>query len=426
MIDLPRALLVESQLETHRLTDVPAATMAALDRALASVPLERRRIAVGVGSRGIDRLPTVVRTVVDYLRGRGAAPFVIPAMGSHGGATPAGQTAILAALGVTPESAGAEIRAEMEAVEIGRTASGARALMAREVLEADGSILINRVKPHTDFGSPVLGSGLRKMSVIGLGKADGAAECHRASSRQGHESAIDELSTIVLDSGHVLCGVALVEDPHHHLAMVEALRPEEIPTRESELLTEARRWMPRLPFPAIDVLIVDEMGKNISGAGMDTNVIGRGVDGGLRSDATSRVAAIYVRSLTPESRGNAIGLGLADVASSALVEQLDFAAMYRNALSSMTPVTAKVPMHFDTDAECVRAALRIAGVDAEAAGIVRIRSTLALDRFIASERYAKEIARRSDLRLVGPIDWRLGVDGRFDPQDWYADSVVAG
>jgi hypothetical protein len=253
------------------------------------------------------------------------------------------------------------------------------------------------------------------MIAIGFGKQAGAAAYHAAASRVGMERIIRTVSKVVLPRVPILAGIALLEDTFHATARVAVLRPEEIEPREIELQAEARRLMPRLPFDEIDLLIVDWIGKNISGAGMDTNVVGRGVDGMPFRSARSRAKNIYVRGLTPESHGNAVGVGLAEVVRSRVIEGMDSRAMYMNALSAMTPATVRVPMHFDTDAECLKAVLRVAGVDREKARIVRVRNTLAVDRFVASEAYAAEVAERDDLTvLIPPRPWTLDAQGNFD------------
>jgi uncharacterized protein (DUF2237 family) len=287
--------------------------------------------------------------------------------------------------------------------------------VAAEALEADGVVLINRVKPHTDFESPRLGSGLIKMSAIGIGKSEGAAACHRGAIRLGLETVLLEVSREVLRSINLIAGVALIEDGRHELARVEAMPGTAVHEREPALLAEARALMPALPFDRIDVLVIDRIGKDISGAGMDTNIIGRGVDGKPRPSRRSDVAAIYVRGLTPASHGNAIGVGMADVVSQRLVDALDCDAMFTNALSSITPTTAKLPVHFGNDRYCLRAAIRFSGTDPGSAGIVRIGSTLALTRFIASETYARELAERADLEVLSdPTDWAFDASGDFD------------
>jgi hypothetical protein len=421
---LPAQMLVEARLPSHALEDPAAAAASRLDAFLAGVDCRDRRIAVGLGSRGIDRIAEVGRAVVAALEARGARPFVIPAMGSHGGGTAEGQVELLESFGITEESTGAPLRPSMDVVELGCTAAGEPVFTAREALESDGVVLVNRVKPHTDFESVRVGSGIIKMTAIGLGKVEGAAACHRAARRHGYEEAILAAARVVRSRVPLLAGVALVEDPHHRLARIEVLPAAEIEAREPALLAQARAWMPALPFAEIDVLILDEIGKNISGAGMDTNVVGRGVDGMPFLAARARARTIYVRGLTAESHGNAVGMGLADVVRSRVVEVMDSRATYTNALSAMTPATVRIPMHFDTDAECLKAVLRVSGADPERARIVRVRNTLALDRFVASEVYAAEVAARDDLTVVRPPrPWGLDAEGNFDPA---GDLLAAG
>src|SRR5712691_7148968 len=218
MMTLPPQMLVEARLSGHALSDPAAEARARLEALLSGEAWNGRRVAVAAGSRGIDRYASVVRAVVDALKARGALPFVMPAMGSHGGATAPGQVEVLATLGITEAAVGAPIRSTLETVELGRSALGFRVLSARDAVEADAVVLVNRVKPHTDFASPSLGSGLLKMSAIGLGKVEGAFECHRAASRHGHEAVILEASRLVLERLPRVLGVALVEDAHHHLA----------------------------------------------------------------------------------------------------------------------------------------------------------------------------------------------------------------
>jgi hypothetical protein len=425
MLTLPPQVLLKQRLEAHALAD-PVATLRAQLETIAADDWSGREVAIGLGSRGIDQGPTVTRAVIGWLRAQGARPFAFPAMGSHGGATPEGQREVLASYGITEETLGAPIRAEMETVVIGETAQGVPVHGSRVVLEADAVLLVNRVKPHTDFDSAVVGSGLRKMSVIGFGKARGAASFHLAASRSGYEAMLIEMSGLIAARVRRLYGVALIEDGTHHLAHVEVVRGRDFATREPVLYEQSRAWMPALPFPEVDVLVVDEMGKDISGAGMDPNIIGRGVHGGAMRSCRSRVRSIYARRLTPASHGNAIGLGLADVVHSQLVAEMDPVTVYTNALSSMTPVTARIPINFPTDAACVSAALRIAGAEPDTARIVRIRNTVSLEYVVASQAFADEIASAPHLEVVRRADrWAFGADGQFEPEtDLLAAEVV--
>ena len=414
MITLPRQSLVAPPIERHALSNPSAVLRERLGAAWVDEPWSSKRVAVAVGSRGIDRIAEIVPAVVEWLRARGASPFVMPAMGSHGGATPEGQRSVLASYGVTEAAVGAAIEASMEVSEVGRTESGVHVVTSAVALGADAVVLVNRVKPHTDFDSAAVGSGLVKMSAIGLGKAEGAFRCHWAAATFGHERVIGEVSDVVLARLPRVYGVALLEDGAHRLSRIELLRGEEIRRGEPELLQLARRWMPALPLPDLDVLIVDEIGKNISGTGMDTNIVGRGVDLRAMANCRSVVRAIYLRSLTPESHGNAVGLGLADIVSTGLVEQMDLVATYTNAVSAMTPATARIPIHFRTDAECLAAALRVAAADPAAPRIARIRNTLALDRVVVSEACLPGLAETPGVDvLVSPTPWRFDAGGNL-------------
>lgn len=420
MIPLPPQLLVEALWKSRAIADVSAETSAQLDALKTDFSWTGRRVAVAVGSRGIDRIDIVARAVIGWLKARGAIPFVIPAMGSHGGGTAEGQLEVLESFGVTESTVGAPIDASMETIELGRTTSGIKVFTSRVAYRADAVLIINRIKPHTDFTSQELGSGLRKMCIIGLGKLDGAFEFHQTVSSRGYEPVIKEVSEFVLARYDNLFGLALVEDSYHRLARIQSLRSDRIVPDEPRLFALATEWMPRLPFEEIDVLIIDEMGKNISGAGMDPNIIERGADREPWPGSRINVGAIYTRRLTPETHGNAIGISLADVVSARLVAEIDKSSTYTNALSAIAPEMVRIPMHFDSDAECLRAALRIAGAESLDAKIVRVRNTLALDRFIATSNYADKIAGRADLRVLQqPREWSFTSEDDFDTGfDW--------
>ena len=374
-------------------------------------------IAVAVGSRGISNIKRIVAETLDVLKAAGARPFILPAMGSHGGATPEGQIGVLESYGVTEQSMGVPIRASMDVERIGRTEDGVEVSCSVEALRAEGIVLINRVKPHTDFQG-TLGSGVMKMSVIGLGKRAGAAACHAAAARLGYEPALRSMARVVLLRAPILCGVAIVENQFHDTARIAVLKREEIEEREKELLEEARRLMPRLPFDDIDLLIVDRIGKNISGSGMDPNVTGRWVHGystslGSDNQASPMIRRIFVRDLTPATHGNAIGIGFADITTTRLVNAMDKSVTYINALTSLTPNGAKIPIHFDTDREAIAQALASLAVpDARQAKVVRIVDTLSLANLEVSEAYANLIQQRSDLETLGSQG-----EMRFDAAD---------
>jgi hypothetical protein len=392
--------------------DFPNATpfdlAAAVRRELAPVVASLRpgaKIAVGVGSRGITNLATIVRATLDMVRGAGGDPFILPAMGSHGGATSAGQRELLAEYGITEAAMGAPIRAAMEVEQVGTTEEGAPVLVSVEARRADGILVINRVKPHTDFSSETLGSGPLKMLVIGLGKRDGAAAFHIAASRLGHERMLRSIARVILRAAPVLGGLGIVEDAHHQPARIAFLPAAELESREAELFREAKALMPRLPFDEVDLLIVDRIGKNISGAGMDPNVIRRGVQGYTSDLALLRqppvVRRIFVRDLTPQTHGNAIGIGLADATTTRLAAAMDRNATYINALTSLTPQCAKLPVCFDTDREAIARLLETLATG-EPARVVRIADTLSLSRVEVSEVYRSDLPRRADLAALGP------------------------
>lgn len=367
------------------------------------------RIAVAVGSRGITNLQTIVAGVLEVLKAAGAKPFIVPAMGSHGGATPEGQKGVLAEYGVTEAQLQTPIHAAMEVERIGVTEDGVDVFFSVEALQADGIVVVNRIKPHTDFSGSI-GSGVMKMMVVGLGKRTGAANFHRAVSRLGYERVIRSAAPIILRTAPVLCGVAIVENQAHDTASVTVLKPDEIERREEELFAEAKRLMPRLPFDEIDLLIVDRIGKNISGSGMDPNVTGRGNHGyssRLSDTPATRpvVRRIFVRGLTPETNGNAVGIGTADFTTTRLVRAIDSRITAINALTALTVQSAKVPIHFETDREIIATALNsLALRDNAQAKIVRIADTLSLERLEVSEACAGMVRGRADLEALRPVE----------------------
>jgi len=364
------------------------------------------RIAVGVGSRGITNLAEIVKAVLKILSEAGANPFIVPAMGSHGGATPEGQERVLAEYGITRQALGVPFETSMEVRPIGKTPGGRDIVFSVPALQSDGIVVINRVKPHTDFYG-TLGSGLQKMLAIGLGKHVGAANAHGAASRLGHEAVIRETAKVILEAAPVLCGVAILEDQHHQTADIQVIEADEIVERENALLAKARSLMPTLPFEEIDLLIVDEIGKEISGTGMDTNVIGRGVLGYFASLAPDnsmkpRVFRIFVRDLTVATHGNGIGIGLADFTTSRAVKALNLRSMYVNALTSLGLPTAKIPMYFDTDREALATAFTsLASPSKGELRVARIVNTLNLDRMLVSEALAQEVSSRAELTVNG-------------------------
>lgn len=396
MTPIPRMLRVRQQFPRPTPLDIPRTLAAEFEKLRARIQ-PGTRIAIGVGSRGIANLAEIVQTVVTLVRAAGATPFLIPAMGSHGGATPEGQIGVLAEYGITEKTMGAPIHASMEVRQVGTTAEGVKVWCSTEALEADGILVVNRIKPHTDFFGD-LGSGLLKMCVIGIGKHAGALAMHRAASRLGHERVIRAMARILLDTTPVIGGIGILENQHHDTARLVAVPAADLESAEDGLLRQARDWMPRLPFDEIDLLILDRIGKNISGAGMDPNVVGRSVQG--YSSSLMRegrpapfIRRIFVRGLTPETHGNAIGIGLADVTTTRLVREVDHQATYINALTALTHQCAKIPIHFETDREAIERMLQTLAIDdTTQARIVRIADTLSPADMQISEPLARELS----------------------------------
>ncbi len=419
MIVLPRIVHVRQNFPAQPPLDV-GATLAAEFAKLRPRLVPGARIAVGVGSRGITHLAEIVLAVLAELRAAGTQPFIIPAMGSHGGATPEGQRDVLASYGITEKTMGVPVRASLDVREVGVSAEGAPVNCSTEALAAKGILLINRIKPHTDFHSPTLGSGLLKMCVVGLGKRTGAAAMHLTASRVGHERAIRGIADVLLRTVPILGGVAILENQFHDTARLVVVPREEMATAEDVLVPAARALMPLLPFDEIDLLIVDRIGKNISGSGMDPNVIGRSVDGyssSLRRDNRPApfIRRIFVRDLTPETHGNGIGIGLADLTTTRLIRAIDARVTGINALTSLTPQCAKTPIHFDTDREAIERALAsLPLADPAAARIVRIADTLSLAELEISEPLWAEVRSRPALTALDePHAPRFAADGNL-------------
>ncbi len=379
-----------------------------------------QQIAVAVGSRGITNLTVIVSTVLNMIKTQGAMPFIVAAMGSHGGGTEVGQREVLATYGITEERLGVPIRTSIEVSHLGATADGIEVNFSSDALSADGIIIINRVKPHTDFRGAI-GSGIMKMMAIGLGKRKGAATCHAAASEFGHEHVIRTAGRKILESAPILGGIALLEDQQHQTARIEFLSPERIESAEEELLKEARALMPTLPFKEIDLLIVDQIGKNISGAGMDPNVIGRAVQGYAPSFVSfpdaPRIGRLFVRDLSSETHGNAVGIGLADFTTVRAVRGINKAVTYLNALTALTPQCAKIPVHFDSDREAIAGGLAsLALKDIRRAKVVRILDTLSLEELQVSEAYIGELAGINNVSRTGdPCEMQFDSAGNLFP-----------
>lgn len=375
---------------------------------LSADKLAGKRVAISVGSRGIRDLAKVIRGVCEWLRKSGAKPFVFPAMGSHGGGTAEGQRKILEEYGVTPDEIGAEIRVAMETVNLGTTPEGFTVFMDRSAWEADAVLVMNRVKPHTDFTGKIE-SGLLKMMAVGMGKVEGAQEMHRSASRYGYDRVIRSMAGKILASGKILCGLALIENEVHELCAVRAARPENIVVMEEKALELARSLVPRIPFVDFQLLIVDQIGKNISGAGMDTKVVGRGVK--IPPGHAPKIDLVYVRDLTPESDGNATGVGLADFVHERIHRKVDWESTCLNVRTALNPGLARLPMYLPSDRDAIDFALHVVGSPEPAMQkIVWIHDTLSLDRIVISQALAGDVTGLKGWQLL-PQDIPLGFDG---------------
>jgi len=389
---------VEQRIPAPKLDDF----IAEIRRELNRIGLQKKiepgdEIAITAGSRGIAHYPEILSTVVDEVKKAGGKPFLVPAMGSHGGATPEGQVAVLRELGITSETVGAPIRATMEVDEIGRLENGVPVYVDRNALKADGIIVVNRVKPHTDFKGEIE-SGLMKMMVIGLGKQKGAEMIHSYRS-EGYHKLLPEAARLILKRLPIIVGLAIVENAYHEIAIVEAIEPEDIEREERKLLKKAKSLIGRIPFKDIDVLIIDEIGKEISGTGMDTNVVGRFWLPGEYEPSAPNIKRIVVLDLTEETHGNAIGIGLADVTTKRLVDKIDYQATFVNALTAGHVEGSKTPVFLPNDREAITIALRTCGpINPREAKVVRIRNTRDLDRLWISESLLKTLESNPELK----------------------------
>ena len=377
---LPTMVAIRQRFPDDSIADLPGAIregMRGLD--LGSRLRPGAEVAVAVGSRGVSPLREVVGAIVAELRSLGARPFVVPAMGSHGGGTAEGQREVLAGYGISEAGLGVEVRSSMETVVLGHTAAGVPVHLDANAARADGVVVLGRVKPHTGFRGPVE-SGLCKMTAVGLGKAEGARAIHAG----GLASAIAAAAAIATARAPILCGVALVENAYDRPCRAVVAPPERFEQTDADLLEVAWTTMPRVPLDTADLLIVEEMGKNVSGTGMDPNVVGMWRRfGGERRPNFARLAVL---GLTEASHGNATGLGLADFTTRRLVEAVNWRETHLNALTALDPLICRTPMTLATDRECVETALdllrRATGREPT---VVRIKNTLELERLSVSD-----------------------------------------
>jgi hypothetical protein len=385
--------------------DNPArATEEALSRLRLAEVVRGARVAITAGSRGIRDIVPILRAAASHVRRCGADPIVVGAMGSHGGGTSEGQRRVLTHLGITEDTVGAPISTAMETIVIGHTPEGLAAYCDRVAASCEGILVVNRIKPHTGFFDP-FGSGLMKMLGVGLGKVEGASQIHR----QGPQSlaqSIMAIAQVFLARGTVIGGLAVVENSYDETAIIEAVAPGELIDRELSLFQQARALMPGLPADELDVLVVDEMGKNFSGAGMDVNVIGRVRVQGLPEFSSPRIGRIVVLRLSGASEGNAQGIGLADLVTQRLVDAMDRRATWLNTITSTFLQRGFIPVTLPTDCDAIAAAFDTLGIgDPQAARVLRISNTLHLERVLASRALVELLDGQSGIEVGAPVEW---------------------
>jgi hypothetical protein len=415
----PRMVRIRQCFERPQVADVPSAVASALEPlGLARRIKPGQTVALTAGSRGIANIPLILRSTAAFLKKLGAKPFLIPTMGSHGGGTADGQRHILESYGITEEFVGVPIRASMETAQVGVTAEGFPVLLDRIASESDHIGVVARIKPHTGFHGSIE-SGLMKMMMIGLGKHAGALLYHRILLDHPFDGVVRSVGRALMKSVPITFGLALVENAYDETALVEGVAPEEFETREERLLTEAKRLLMRLPLHKADLLIVDEIGKNISGSGMDTNVVGR--KRAFRNQPPPpgfpAMRLIYVRGLSAKTHGNATGIGLADFTSTRLVEKMDYRSTVINCLTAGYPEGAFVPVHFATDREVLDAALAIIGArEPEQARILHIRNTMQLEEVDISEPCFEETERQTEFTPIArPRPLEFDAAGNLPP-----------
>jgi hypothetical protein len=424
-MQFPRVLLVRQNFPDRKLADIAGTVRKELSAADFQSRLKPgARVAIGVGSRGITNIATIVRSVAEYWKGAGMQPFIFPAMGSHGAASAEGQADVLAHYGIIEQTMGCPIVSSLEVVPLGATPDGIETFMDKHAFDADGVMLVGRVKWHTDFAGKIE-SGLYKMMAIGLGKFQGAQRYHTYAFNLGLEHVIRGIGRRVLSSGKILGGLAILEDANHNTAQLTAVPVEVMEQREEELLTLAKSWMGKIPADA-HLLILDQIGKPISGAGMDTKVVNRGVNGEYNPWPNApKFLRLFIRDLHPGSYGNGVGLGMADVVADRLLEKMDWNPTRINSLTASTPAAIRTPIHFATDRECLeRIAPTVGLFDMRELKMVWIKNSLELNSVAMSENLRAEIEKNPDLEIVaGPMELPFDAEGNL--QSLFAETHEA-
>ena len=397
----PMMYRIRQRFDDAKVENIGQAVEAELRRLSLTSVKPGQQVAITGGSRGIADIADILKAVVEHIKSFDAQPFIFPAMGSHGGATAEGQIAVLEQLGITESYLNAPVLSSMDVTEIARTQDDVPVYVDRNALAADHIVVINRIKSHTKFKGPIE-SGLMKMMAIGMGKLKGAEFYHKAAIQHTFPRIITDAARMVIRRTPVLCALGIIENAYGNTSLVAAIKPDEIENKEKELLLLSKKLMAGLPFNDIDLLIVDEMGKDISGVGIDPNVTGRNRDLLGVFDHPVQVKRLFVRDLTAKSKGNAVGIGLADLTTQRLVDKIDYGATYKNCITGISPEKAAVPMHFETDRQAIEVGLGSMGlIPPENSKIVRIKNTNRLETVEVSETFADELQQRSDLEIIG-------------------------
>lgn len=410
-MELPKMLRIKQKLEAPFIENVHNEVVSGIESInLGSNIREGQTVAIGCSSRGIENYAAIVKATVESLLKLNLKPFIFPAMGSHGAASSAGQQKVLENYGISENAMSVPIKSSLEVVKIGETEDQLPVYIDKFASAADHIVLINRIKPHTEFDSDIE-SGLMKMMAIGLGKKTGATIYHKAIMVHGYSKVIKSVARKVLQSGKILFGVGVVENGFSQSSQIGVLKSFELEVKEKELLLEAKRLTSRLPFEDVDVLIIDEMGKDISGTGFDTKVVGRILMPLVAKEPdTPRVKRIVVCNLTENTEGNADGVGIADFVTQRLVDKIDFNTLYVNAIAGCETEHAKIPLTLKNDQEAIEIAIGSLGmISQEKLKIIRIENTLRLGEVMVSEAYLNEISQREDLEIIAesrPMDFK--------------------
>lgn len=401
-IKMPKMVRIRQKFARPICADVTSEVKKEVAQFLHKLP-SGARVAIAVGSRGISNIREVAAAVVQEMKRGGAKPFIVPAMGSHGGATAEGQEKVLQVYGINEHSVGAPIVSSMEVIKIGSLNNNIPVYFDKNASQADAIIPINRIKPHTDFHDEIE-SGIAKIMVIGLGKHKGALSIHKDGA-SGLRQIIPAAARLITEKMPIFFGVAMVENAYHETALIEAIGRDELEEKEKKLLLKAKELMPHLPSDKIDVLIVEEMGKDISGAGMDTNIIGRMMILGEKEPSSPQIKRIVVLDLSQETHGNAAGLGLADFITKKLFKKMNYEDSLVNILTARFIIRGKIPITLNNDRQAIEIALDTCwGVQSERARVVRIKNTLRLAEVYISEALTEELTGRDDIEVIGKLE----------------------